>query len=180
MDFSNDTYPRTPSREPMIDRVIDVAATVYVGPGEDLADLRPTWPRLLLYILLMLMGLLFLGFFGLIIAVSWMEEVAVEERLLPWGAGGHALALAATCLALVASLVMIRRLVNELRGRPSPPLSSTRIGWVLFAGIGAPVLALWLTDFSVDDFFEWIEPLPVIALFVLAPLIGRRIDRAVS
>ena len=181
-DSQASTEPEPGLSERATDHALDWAITRYVGSDVDEADLRPSWLRLLFMLGLTLLGVSFGVVFTVLVVDSWMAPeagfTAGPEGSDPWGAGGHALALAAALFLVLMSARMAWRLVNELRGRPSPPLASERVGWVLSLLIGVPVLVLWLRNIGDMGIRDWIESLPVIVILVLAPLLGRRIERA--
>jgi hypothetical protein len=165
-------------------KVADAAIAVWIGRGVDAAELGLSPARVFMVLAVVLpAGVVCGALLGVITVLSWMQPV--DMRVIPGGAVGHLLALAASPITVIASVRSGWRMIRELRGRPVGR-SNERVGWVLSLTIGAPLLGFWLWDrlwlgnISIWDAHELVGQLAFSLCFVLAPLIGRRIDRALT
>jgi membrane protease YdiL (CAAX protease family) len=114
--------------------------------------------------------------FGAVMVASLLYPSTDPYTGLGWSPIGYAIGLLVALLMAIASVLAIRSLVGELRGRPSRPLRGRRlIGWILSLGIGLPCLVFWLSHLPEDweSFIAWAKPTPLLLAFLLAPWIAR-------
>lgn len=131
--------------------------------------------RKLLAVVFLVLAIPFELGFGAVMVVSLLYPSTDPHVDLGWSVIGYAIGLLAALLMAIASVLAIRSLVGELRGRPSRPLRGRRlIGWILSLAIGLPCLVIWLGHLPEDweGFLAWMKPTPLLLAFLLAPWIA--------
>lgn len=172
--------PSTTAAPDVVDRTIDLALRTL---GKEEIE-RPSLPRAILLVAALLLTIPFGLMFGLVMAMSLLyppTDASVDPSL-EWSPLGYAAGLAASLLGLFLVVRLIVSLVREQLGRPIRPLRSEVMGWVLSLGVGAPLVVLLISSNPWDftDPTMYIKApgqLCLLVLFLLAPRIGRRIDR---